>query len=60
MTMASGMLWRIWDIAREVLGDNVYERYAQSARRRGENPLPPKEFYLAQLQQKYSRPSRCC
>jgi hypothetical protein len=60
MTLARGVVWRIWEIAREVLGDKAYELYAEGARRRGEKPLAPKEFYLAQLQRKYSRPSRCC
>lgn len=60
MTRVRDMLWRIWEIAREVLGDKAYERYAERARRQGEKPLPPEEFYLTQLQRKYSRPSRCC
>ena len=60
MSMARGVARRIWEIAREVLGDRAYELYAEGARRRDEKPLAPKEFYLAQLQRKYSRPSRCC
>ena len=60
MTKVRGTVWRIWEIAREVLGDKAYELYAERARRRGEKPLAPKEFYFAQLQRKYSRPSRCC
>jgi hypothetical protein len=60
MKTARGVMWRIWEIAREVLGDKAYEVYEEGACRRGEKPLAPKEFYLAQLQRKYSRPSRCC
>lgn len=51
---------QIWEIAREVLGDKAYERYAERLRARGEQPLAPEEFYLSQLERKYTRPSRCC
>jgi uncharacterized short protein YbdD (DUF466 family) len=50
----------LWDVARQLLGDNAYDRYAQHVRARGGLPLSPKEFYVSQLQRKYSRPSRCC
>jgi uncharacterized short protein YbdD (DUF466 family) len=51
---------RLWEMARELVGDRAYERYAAGCRRRGEAPLSPREFYLSQLQRKYTRPSRCC
>ena len=51
---------RIWDIVREILGDKAYDRYSARARQQGQNVLTAKEFYLNQLQRKYSKPSRCC
>ena len=51
---------QVWEFARQVLGDTAYERYAECIQRKGQKPLPPGEFYLAQLKHKYSRPSRCC
>jgi len=60
MTKARRLMQRIWEVAREILGDKAYERYAESLRARGEAPLTPAEFYVSQLQRKYSRPSRCC
>ena len=60
MVRVRTVLERIWEIAREVFGDKAYDRYAAHVRGRGEKPLRPGEFYLSQLQRKYSRPSRCC
>jgi uncharacterized short protein YbdD (DUF466 family) len=60
MRRAQDILAQIWQIAREVFGDKAYDRYAAHARGRGETPLTPQEFYVSQLQRKYSRPSRCC
>jgi uncharacterized short protein YbdD (DUF466 family) len=60
MAKARNMLRRIWEIAREVVGDKAYDRYAQHVRARGEVPLTPGEFYVSQLQRKYTRPCRCC
>ena len=54
------LIQRIWEIALEVLGDRAYERYAERLRARGEQPLAPGDFYVAQLERKYTRPSRCC
>jgi len=60
MSMAIEMMRRVWDMAREVLGDCAYERYKERAQRQGQKVLTPKEFYVSQLQRKYSKPSRCC
>jgi uncharacterized short protein YbdD (DUF466 family) len=54
------MLGRIWKFAGELFGDKAYDRYAEYARSSGEEPLSREEFYLSQLQRKYSRPCRCC
>ena len=60
MVKVRNLLERIWEIAREMLGDKTYDRYAEHVRGRGGSPLSPEEFYMSQLQRKYSRPSRCC
>ena len=60
MIKAQRMFRRIWEIAREVLGDKAYERYAERLSARGEQPATPEEFYVSQLERKYTRPSRCC
>lgn len=60
MLNARRLLRRVWDMASEVFGDKAYDRYVEYARSRGEEPLSREEFYLSQLQRKYSRPCRCC
>jgi len=50
-----------WLRVREWCGDAAYERYRRVASR--ENSayvLTPEQFYLQQLERKYSRPNRCC
>jgi uncharacterized short protein YbdD (DUF466 family) len=54
------ILLGIWGVARELVGDNAYTRYRQYVVARGDRPMTPQEFYLSELQRKYSRPSRCC
>ena len=55
-------LRRIWQGIREWSGDAAYERYLQSRAKNcdGLAVLTREEFYLSQLQKKYSRVSRCC
>jgi uncharacterized short protein YbdD (DUF466 family) len=52
---------RLWRGMREWCGDAAYERYlrssAQSSARR---VLTAEEFYVEQLNRRYSRPNRCC
>jgi uncharacterized short protein YbdD (DUF466 family) len=50
-----------WRGLREWSGDAAYDRYLACAKRssRGET-LTAAEFYVEQLNQKYSRPNRCC
>lgn len=46
---------------REWCGDAAYERYLRTAARKdGVCMLTPQEFYVQQLERKYSRPNRCC
>ncbi len=55
-------LRRFWRGLREWCGDAAYESYLQSA---GAHPgscrtLSQAEFYVDQLNRRYSRPNRCC
>jgi uncharacterized short protein YbdD (DUF466 family) len=46
---------------REWCGDCAYERYLEAHRSRQSKPvLSRDEFYVEQLNRKYSRPNRCC
>jgi len=46
---------------REWCGDAAYERYQKAIlRRKTACPLTPRQFYVEQLERKYSKPSRCC
>ena len=51
-----------WRGLREWCGDAAYERYLHSARKRSgaRDLLSPAEFYVEQLNRRYSRPNRCC
>jgi uncharacterized short protein YbdD (DUF466 family) len=53
---------RAWLGIREWCGDSAYERYVQAQRSRaqGTSLLTPTEFYVEQLNRRYSRPNRCC
>ncbi|HTA59029.1 MAG TPA: CstA-like transporter-associated (seleno)protein [Candidatus Baltobacteraceae bacterium] len=50
-----------WRGLRQWSGDSAYETYLACAERRpAKKPLSPTEFYVEQLNRKYSRPNRCC
>ncbi len=51
-----------WRGLREWSGDAAYERYLRvaAAKRGASGPLSPAEFYVEQLERRYSRPTRCC
>jgi hypothetical protein len=52
---------RFWQGLREWCGDAAYEKYKSCAVRTGqEGLLSPAQFYVQQLNKKYSRPNRCC
>jgi hypothetical protein len=58
MDCAFGKFWRG---LRQWSGDSAYETYLACAERDPAlKPLSPAEFYLEQLNRKYSRPNRCC
>ncbi len=61
------MWWRMraalrsfWTGLRQWCGDSAYETYLAYIGKRGATPLSAREFYVEQLNRKYSRPSRCC
>ncbi|HET6930690.1 MAG TPA: CstA-like transporter-associated (seleno)protein [Candidatus Acidoferrum sp.] len=50
-----------WRGLRQWSGDSAYETYLACARRQpATKPLSATEFYVEQLNRKYSRPNRCC
>jgi uncharacterized short protein YbdD (DUF466 family) len=51
-----------WRGLREWCGDSAYESYLRSKHRQCSNTsaLSPAEFYVEQLNRRYSRPNRCC
>ena len=55
------VLRRVLHRIREWCGDSSYERYQRAmARKREPLLLSPQQFYVQQLERKYSRPNRCC
>ncbi len=59
---AKRFLRRFWRGLREWCGDAAYESYLRSQGSGGGSgrALSPAEFYLDQLNRRYSRPNRCC
>jgi uncharacterized short protein YbdD (DUF466 family) len=53
---------KVWVGIREWCGDNAYDRYVQAQKNIAEGSalLTPAEFYVEQLNRRYSRPNRCC
>jgi uncharacterized short protein YbdD (DUF466 family) len=48
---------------RDWCGDSAYERYLRAVQKNNSSncaPLTEKQFYVEQLNRRYSRPSRCC
>jgi uncharacterized short protein YbdD (DUF466 family) len=52
----------VWALLRQIMGEGAYERYCAHLYRRHPGVLPPRpaEFYVRRLEERYSRPSRCC
>ncbi len=59
---ATRALRRFWRGLREWCGDAAYERYLRAKGRNGteQRVLSAEEFYLEQINRRYSRPNRCC
>jgi len=60
MGKIGNQLQRLWEYLREAAGENDYLHYRDHTVAKGEEPLSPQEFYLQQLQRRYSRVSHCC
>ena len=56
------LLRRWWSLLGQVMGEGEYSRYCEHLRaKHPELRLPTaEEFYVDRLNEKYSRPSRCC
>jgi Selenoprotein, putative len=50
----------LWQGLREWCGDAAYEKYRRRTPEAAGNFLSPAQFYVEQLNKKYSRPNRCC
>jgi len=52
----------LWLGIREWCGDSAYERYVQAQRTNPEKSslLSPAQFYVERVNNRYSRPNRCC
>jgi uncharacterized short protein YbdD (DUF466 family) len=54
---------QFWRGLREWCGDAAYERYLRSAAAQNSGArgvLTKEQFYVDQLDRRYSRPNRCC
>jgi uncharacterized short protein YbdD (DUF466 family) len=51
-----------WRVFAQVMGEQDYARYCAHLRARHPHLSVPteKEFYLSRLNERYSRPTRCC
>jgi uncharacterized short protein YbdD (DUF466 family) len=60
--VAKRSLRRFWRGVREWCGDAAYENYlrATGSRATERRTLSAKEFYVEQINRRYSRPNRCC
>jgi uncharacterized short protein YbdD (DUF466 family) len=58
----SRVLRRFWRGLREWCGDSAYETYLRSKGTQSSpcRTLTRAEFYVEQLNRRYSRPNRCC
>jgi uncharacterized short protein YbdD (DUF466 family) len=59
---AKQSLRRFWRGLREWCGDAAYERYlcAKGRQKAERRTLTAEEFYVEQINRRYSRPNRCC
>jgi len=59
---ASRFLRHFWRGLREWCGDAAYESYLRSKGNQSGlcRTLTPAEFYVEQLNRRYSKPNRCC
>jgi hypothetical protein len=59
---AKRSLRQLWRGVREWCGDAAYERYLRASGRQAteQRTLTAEEFYVEQINLRYSRPNRCC
>jgi len=59
---AGKLFRRFWSGLREWCGDTAYEHYLRANGRQDgkRGALSAEEFYVEQLNRRYSRPNRCC
>ena len=59
---AKRSLRQFWRGLREWCGDAAYERYLRASGRQvsEQRTLSAEEFYVEQINRRYSRPNRCC
>ena len=60
MASLSKVWLAIWNYLEEASGERDYERYLAWAARAGLAPLGRRDFFLSQIEARYSRPNRCC
>jgi uncharacterized short protein YbdD (DUF466 family) len=51
---------RIWAYLQEASGERDYDHYLVWTQRAGLTPVSRDEFFLTQIEARYSRPNRCC
>ena len=53
---------KIWSLLGQVMGEGEYLRYCEHLRVKHPDRKVPSasEFYVSRLNEKYSRPNRCC
>ncbi len=56
------LIMKWWNFLGQVMGEGEYARYCEHLRsKHPELKIPSAgEFYISRLDEKYSRPSRCC
>ena len=55
-------LKKCWQILEQLIGEGEYARYCAHLRaRHPDRPLPSAaEYYRSRMEEKYTRPNRCC
>ena len=56
------LIRKCWHLLGQVMGEGEYARYCEHLRSKHPDKAVPtaKEFYVSRLNEKYSRPNRCC
>jgi uncharacterized short protein YbdD (DUF466 family) len=50
----------LWQWLRGASGEHAYECYLHHAEKHADEPLTAEQFYLDNIDRKYTRPNRCC